>query len=259
MGDISKDPFSSKPATRLQELLAREMPEEDAQRMSIAEVRTLIARDQQSGRTVDARDLQTALDDSLAALYSGPIDVPIQIPYEDVGGGRGGGGGGGAGGGGGIATHRTWPTYLTDVNHKILSGEIAKDMGLKHLAPAAAPALWPPPSLMYGFANRLIVCLPTSTLRGPAVNIFYLLDTGSPNTYLSSNALNALGVEVVTSSMSVIVNGLQDHANPSPAHHSDISLLGMRWFVANGVRIEVDPDTRSVTLRPRQPAATSST
>lgn len=232
--------------------------------MSTAEVRTLIARDQQSGRTVEARDLQTALDNAIAALYPGPIDVPIQIPYEDVGGGCGGGGGGGAGGGGAgggadIATHRTWPTYLTDVNHKILSGEIAKEIGLKHLAPAAAPALWPPPSLIYGLANRLIVCLPTSTLRGPAVNVFYILDTGAPKTFLSSNALDALGVDVVTGRMSVIVNGLHDHATPSPAEHSDISLLGMNWLVSNGVRIEVDPDTDSVTLRPRQPAATSST
>ncbi len=36
------------------------------------------------------------------------------------------------------------------------------------------------------------MCLPTSTSSGPAVNVFYILDTGPPSTNLSSHAPDAV-------------------------------------------------------------------
>lgn len=229
MRDLYMDPFAAKFGMQLRDVLLRKMPEEAAKCMTVDEVRALIATEAQAGHTAQALDLKTALENAEAALSPGPFEIHIQSPFGE--GGRWGGAGG--------------------------ADEIAPRFGLEHLSPAAAPAVWPPPATIAGQAHRLVVCLPTSTYRGPYVNIVYVIDTGSPVTYLSRSALDALGVDAAASHVPLIINGLPDGAWRSPIQQSNVSLLGMSWFMTHGVDLTIEFHSNRVILLPRQPPTSS--
>ena len=102
---------------------------------------------------------------------------------------------------------------LLDVTSKILHNEISGELEVPYLSSADAPQTSPVYGRLYGLYKRLMVNLVTrrQSRRGnegagpvyPRYNLFFLCDTGSPNTFICAEAMRVLlGEEVASSSSS---------------------------------------------------------
>jgi len=92
---------------------------------------------------------------------------------------------------------------LLDVTSKILHNEISGELEVPYLSSADAPQTSPVYGRLYGLYKRLMVNLVTrrQSRRGnegagqpvyPRYNLFFLCDTGSPNTFICAEAMRVL-------------------------------------------------------------------
>ena len=80
-------------------------------------------------------------------------------------------------------------------------------------------------------------------MRSRAVNVFFVIDTGSPFTYLSPSTYKALGFnENVPETASVIIHGclLAVSLSPPGQHFPDVNVLGASYLLAIGASVLVN-------------------
>jgi hypothetical protein len=145
---------------------------------------------------------------------------------------------------------------LTDITaEKLLS--IAEVLGVGYLSPAATfPGSFPVDGEIYGPNNRLMINL-VCRRRGrntQAINVIFLIDTGSPISYLSEKAMNALignpgshlpeQLQVLVHSKEVI----KCYLSPRDKHFADVNVLGIDFLVANRLTLKVNCRTNICTL-----------
>lgn len=138
---------------------------------------------------------------------------------------------------------------LPDLDSERLMSDLAPLLNVTYLGNAAVPAehsqRWP----LHGVAisatmRRFVLCAPVQ-LRAKCVNVIFLMDTGAPATYLSTEALHALGLrDVLPPELRVRINGVQHYVKPVPdnSHFKGVSLLGADFLE--------DIDWRLVNHRP---------
>ena len=139
---------------------------------------------------------------------------------------------------------------LTDITAEELL-KIAEILEVDYLGPAAEfPGSFPISGFIYGNNKRLMVSL--SCCRGKKnskpVNIIFLIDTGSPNTFLCEKALEALvgkpGCNIGTT-MTVMIHSdtvVTCHLSPHDKHFSDVNVLGMDFLSKNLLSLSMDYD-----------------
>ena len=124
---------------------------------------------------------------------------------------------------------------LTDITAENLL-EIAKSLDVKYLGAAEFPGQFPATGNLVGGNHRLminLVCRRRSHKEMSAVNIVFLVDTGSPVSYLSKGAMEALtgNCETVPRVLYVLVHNERDviecHISPTGSHFEDVNVLGM--------------------------------
>ena len=83
---------------------------------------------------------------------------------------------------------------LTDITAEELLN-IAESLGVEYLGKAEFPGVFPVNGSVEGVNKRLmfnLVCKRQSRSPSPSINVVFLIDSGSPVSYLSENAFKAL-------------------------------------------------------------------
>jgi hypothetical protein len=145
--------------------------------------------------------------------------------------------------------------YLTDMTAEELLS-VAQVLGVGYLSSTATfPGSFPVDGEIYGLNNRLMMNL-VCRRRGrdtPAIHVIFLIDTGSPVSYLSEKAMEALmgnpashvlQLQVLVHSKQVI----RCYVSPRDKHFADVNVLGMDFLVANGLTLKVNCRTCICTL-----------
>ena len=129
--------------------------------------------------------------------------------------------------------------------------------GVGYLNVSSAEPVFPVLGLIMGAHGRLMVNL---LVRRRAVpeheyrNVVFMVDTGSPYTFLSRAAMTALvGPDKnVPSMMRLEIHGDQSlvcHLSPPDKHFAEINLLGMDWLEMKRMQLEVDWLQKSFVMK----------
>lgn len=117
---------------------------------------------------------------------------------------------------------------LTDVKEEDLKLSIASELNIGFLSEPSDSPKWPLEGILFGHNYRPFVCMQVKR-KSITKNVFFLVDTGSPHTYLSKTTIDALGVQdVIPENFSVDIHGIKANVNMSPigSHYQDINVLG---------------------------------
>ncbi|KAJ3276895.1 hypothetical protein HDV01_002950 [Terramyces sp. JEL0728] len=138
---------------------------------------------------------------------------------------------------------------LTDITAEELQN-IAESLGVEYLGLAEFPGLFPVNGKVKGMNKRLMVnliCKRQSRNPTNAINVVFLIDTGSPVSYLSENAFKSLlpphshipqSIDVMIQTERVI----ECHLSPKDKHFADVNVLGMDFMTKNSLSILVNYD-----------------
>ena len=125
------------------------------------------------------------------------------------------------------------------------------------MSPAATfPVSFPVEGEIYGPNKRLMVnlaCRRRGTITS-AINVIFLIDTGSPASYLSAKAMEALignpgshlpqQLPVMVQSLKVV----ECHISPLDKHFADVNVLGADFLVENGLTLKANYGSKICTL-----------
>ena len=144
---------------------------------------------------------------------------------------------------------------LTDINAKELR-EIARTMEVEYLGHASFPGSFPVEGRIWVPNHRLmvnLVCRRQTKSDSPTRNIVFLIDTGSPVTYLCQEAMESLIGKDCNLPQTLFVKIHSDkailtHLSPKDSHFSDVNVLGMDFIVKNRVYPRLDFDEETFTL-----------
>ncbi|PUU77264.1 hypothetical protein B9Z19DRAFT_1128524 [Tuber borchii] len=91
----------------------------------------------------------------------------------------------------------TGDIFATDITEEILHTNIARDLGINYLSEATGDKLIHCPQMVNGYifgkAGRSIIPFPIS-FNSPPRWVFFMFDTGAPQTFLTEQASKAIGV-----------------------------------------------------------------
>lgn len=120
---------------------------------------------------------------------------------------------------------------ITDISEADFS-RIGEELGVSRLSTADVIGSFPVTGIVYGSSHRVFVPLVVKK-RQKLVNLMFLVDTGSPNTYLREDSLIALGhTEAIPSDTLVEINGIGLTVFPSRGHFANVDLLGQDFFTS---------------------------
>jgi hypothetical protein len=138
---------------------------------------------------------------------------------------------------------------LTDITAKELR-VIADELEVDYLGPAAFPGTFPAIGNIKGQNHRLMVPLvcrrrTTKPKDVPSVNIIFLIDTGSPVTYLCQEAMEALIGKGSHLPQALYVEihsekAVEAYLSPKGSHFTDVNVLGMNFIMDNEVYPRLD-------------------
>jgi hypothetical protein len=145
---------------------------------------------------------------------------------------------------------------LTDITAVELLA-VANVFEVDYLSPAATfPAPFPVEGVVYGRNLRLMVslvcCRKAKTAQ--AINVLFLLDTGSPVSYLSAKAMEALignPESHLPQCLPVLVQSKKVtmcHLSPPDKHFADVNVLGMDFMLKNKLSLSVDYEDETFRL-----------
>jgi hypothetical protein len=150
---------------------------------------------------------------------------------------------------------------LTDITPSAISS-ISKILKTPYLEPAIFPNSLPVAGLIWKPNSRLmvnLVCRRVSDLytskRYPAINVLFVIDTASPNTFLSAAAIRALdgmdGNGDIPDSLNVdiqIKNSIRVSLSPLNSRFSDVNVLGIDYLMENRMFPVLDFTTKKFLL-----------
>ena len=148
---------------------------------------------------------------------------------------------------------------LMDINQDNLYNNLPDWFGVPYLGDAdACDVTWPVSGILYGTANRPMVCLPVQLRNCQPKNVFFLVDTGAPITELSPDAFRHLGsCESIPSGAYAKVAGFPrtkvhlTKAYAAGGNHEDIPVLGADFLSKNRCTLTIDYFQETVTIHLR--------
>ena len=124
---------------------------------------------------------------------------------------------------------------LTDVTEAELFGNVGELLGVQYLSETPHLAqLSVLKGIVFGQNKRLMInlqCKRKASMNW--VNIFFLVDTGSPYTYLAPGAIDKLagGANNICRTLNALVHNesvcIECHLSPQDKHFKDVNVLGM--------------------------------
>lgn len=136
---------------------------------------------------------------------------------------------------------------ITDITEADFS-RIGEEFEVSRLSQAFAVGTFPVTGVVYGSSHRIFVPL-VMKKRNNLVHLLFLVDTGSPNTYLSEDSLAALGhSDTIPSDTLVEINGVGLTVYPSRGQFSNVGLLGQDFFTSFGAMMNINYKKKVVTI-----------
>ena len=147
---------------------------------------------------------------------------------------------------------------LLDVSHNTLCSSIANLLDVEYLGPAKMLTSFPLKGKLFGLNSRLMInfsCRKFGETRVyPFLNVIFLVDTGSPNSYLCTEAMKAIlgkGDEM-PNVLTVDINqqnSFDFYLSPIDKHYKDVNVLGMDFLARKNLSILMDRDEARFQLR----------
>ena len=133
--------------------------------------------------------------------------------------------------------------------------------GVSYLNVSTEAPVFPVEGMIMGGHRRFMVNLLVRLRRAPEFrNVVFMLDTGSPYTFLSRSAMEALvgpGVNV-PAALKLEIHGAQAmvaYMSPPDKHFADINLLGVDFLEMKGAQIQTNWAQKTFQLGTVPPAA----
>lgn len=152
---------------------------------------------------------------------------------------------------------RAHELLLMDVKKKHLTEEIAKKLGVSYLSDSDKPKLAEVHGIVWGDNKRVFVSLAVEIAKRKK-NVIFLVDTGSPHTYISRDVLEAMGYECPAEEIIGNVNGHEHELKISPVvsgkdetDFRDINILGGNFLTQARAVLTVNymPEKKEVTIK----------
>jgi hypothetical protein len=132
---------------------------------------------------------------------------------------------------------------------------IAQMDGVSYLGPSNTVPEFPVEGTIVGGNKRFMVNLLVRRRRASEyMNVVFMVDTGSPYTFLSRSAMEAVtgpGADNLPAALRLEIHGNQSmvcYMSPPDKHFADINLLGTDFLELNGAQIHVDWAQRTFLL-----------
>lgn len=118
--------------------------------------------------------------------------------------------------------------------------KIGEELESTALSETEAEPAFPVMGIVFGNGQRIFVPLIVAK-RGKSINVNFLYDTGSPNSYLRRETLAALGFgENTPSETNVVIHGTALTVYISSNHFENVDLLGQDFFRAIRGLVTID-------------------
>ncbi|RGB39575.1 hypothetical protein C1646_754301 [Rhizophagus diaphanus] len=126
---------------------------------------------------------------------------------------------------------------LTDIDTEDVNTTIPNKLNVKYLADFPNELDGDMSGIMYG-ANLRLFCATTVKIKNNIKMVIFLVDTGSPVTYISEEVLRSFRIELkdpMNDIFHVRINNKRELVKMSHAHFKDICILGMSFLTSNKV------------------------
>ena len=149
-------------------------------------------------------------------------------------------------------------TDFADFDELELRTASAAALGVTYLSSASADAAcFPVHGIVFGPLSRVLVNLVVSQRAARrAINVLFLVNTGSPHTYCSPAVYAALGVtDSLPKALVLNVHGVELSVSPSHGNFTDVNVLGQDFFSTGGVNVAFmnsRQEQKVILMRPRR-------
>lgn len=109
-------------------------------------------------------------------------------------------------------------------------------------------AILPVQGIMRGISVRMFVPLVVG-YKNAYIHVIFLIDTGSPNTYLRTDTFEKLGFkDNIPSDVNMEIQGTTLTVYPSHSHFENVDLLGQDFMTQMNVRMVADYKRKTILL-----------
>lgn len=140
-----------------------------------------------------------------------------------------------------------YDVLITDIADEDFT-RIARELGVSRLTPGRIPLSQEVNGILYGYNSRVFVPLVVEK-RGVCVNALFLVDTGSPGTFLRQDTLHSLGYkESVPDQLDVSIQGDLCTVRVSCRNYENVDLLGQDFLRSVRALLTIDYAEKTVKL-----------
>ena len=141
-----------------------------------------------------------------------------------------------------------YEVLITDIQDDDLKS-IGDRLGFRRLSHAnIQDAVLPVRGIMRGISVRMFIPLIVS-YKNISIHVIFLMDTGSPNTYLRTDTFEKLGFnENIPSDANVEIQGTTLTVYPSHNHFENVDLLGQDFMSLRNVRMISDYKRKTIII-----------
>ena len=141
-----------------------------------------------------------------------------------------------------------YEVLITDIQDNDLKS-IGDRMGVRRLDETEKQyATLPVRGIMRGISVRMFVPLVVG-YKDVYINIIFLIDTGSPNTYLRTDTFEKLGFkDSIPSDVNMEIQGTTLTVYPSHSHFGNVDLLGQDFMTQMNIRMVADYKNKTILL-----------
>jgi len=133
-----------------------------------------------------------------------------------------------------------YDVLLSDINHRILLNEISNELKYNYLDNfhQVNKELI---GVIYGINYRLMFGCSVK-IKNISKFIIFLIDTGSPQTYICEFALNSYGFDIIPDTLNCFINDVKFNIKLSPrsGHFNDVNLIGGDFLKYIDAKLNVD-------------------
>jgi hypothetical protein len=184
-----------------------------------------ISEDMEPGEHLKA--LQTYIVQLMSEQLSGPLEFATEVPRPEK-----------------------YDVLITDIKPRDLI-IIGDELGYTPLTVATTEPVFPVQGILYGPSMRMFVPLIVQK-RSKCIYVNFLLDTGSPNTYLREETFHALGfLESIADSTNVAIHGTAMTVWVSTHHFQNVDILGQDYLANIRALLTVDYPLKAINIAPK--------
>jgi hypothetical protein len=137
----------------------------------------------------------------------------------------------------------TYDILLTDVNSRDIHEEISKKLNIKYLSNSHSDVeLEEVNGIIFGNNYRIFMSLPVK-VKKETKNIHFLLDTGSPRTFICEEALSSFKAAIANKTYKTVLMNNRPFVTflpPAGSHFTDVNILGMDYLQTTHAKVILD-------------------